>query len=568
MMVFPQDSYLTKEIIENYSESGLWHNIGLFQLLVKAAQDNPKGVAVISYKEEKRSTFQLTYEELLEKVNLVANGLLRLGVQKGDVVSVQLPNWWEFVVLSFATFKLGAVINSLTPIYRQKEVSFIMKLTESKVVVVPEIFRDFNYLEMMRELRPSLPSLEKIIVVSESNISYEDSDVISFDMIIKGNFKKEGDTYKDIKVDPNSLVQLGFTSGTTGEPKGVMHTHNTLEATVRNYVEHMKFERKTMRNLVVSPVGHQTGFLWGTIMTVFLNGTMIYLDIWNKEKALKIMQKEKITHMIAAYPFLHDIAMIENIEKKRPSSLKFICIPGAPIPRHMVRVCSDKLDCIVSPAWGMTEYGIALAVSPLHPPSAYKTDGGVVNGASVRVVDKNGKELPAGEEGDLQIKGAGLFVGYYKRKEKTLESFKDGVWFETGDRAVKDEKGFVSITGRTKDIIIRGGENIPVAEIENLLFKWDKVDDVAIVAMPDDRLGERACAYIVPNDDNIEFQEMIDYLMAHGIAKQKLPERLEIIKELPRTASGKVQKYILRNDIKKKLADDLNFSETRATKEG
>lgn len=551
-----EGSYLTEEYIKEMTKLGEWKNINLYVFLETAAKEIPDEVAIVSYKEEKSSVVRITYREFYEQVNRLASKMAELGIKEGDVVSVQLPNWWEFAVICFATFKLGAVINGLTSIYRQKEISFIMKRTESKIVFIPHNYRNFNYLEMMKELWPSLPNLEKIIVV-DGNIEDLDENVIAFNTLL------ESSNYSNVQfgeVNPNHLVQIAFTSGTTGEPKGVMHTHNTLEATVRNFARHLHL-KKGMKNLVISPVGHQTGFLWGTILPVYLQGMIIYLDIWKAQRALEIIKSEQVTNMIAAYPFLHDLANLEDIDEEKPKSLELICIPGAPIPRHMVRYCADRLDCIVAPAWGMTEYGVALAVEPLDPPSAYRTDGKVLNGAHVRVVNESNEKVGIGKEGKLQIKGAGLFIGYYKRPDITKAEFTEDGWFQTGDLAIQNEKGFISITGRSKDIIIRGGENIPVVEIENMLLEWDKVDDVAVVAMPDERLGERACAYIVPKGERFTLRELTEYLMDRGIAKQKLPERIEFIDKLPRTASGKVMKYVLRNDIKTKLENEkLNTS--------
>lgn len=548
-MLYP-GSYLTEEMIQQLSTDGTWANVDLYQLLEKAANENPDRLAVVSYKEETGEIFKLTYRKLWEKVNRLAYGLRNIGIQPGDVVSVQLPNWWEFAVICFATLKIGAVINGLTPIYRHKEVSFIMSITESKLIFIPKTHRSFNHLEMMLELSPQLPALEKIIVVDQQDDAFmTNENILPFQSLLEEESKADDE---QIMVDPNRLAQLGFTSGTTGEPKGVMHTHNTLEATFRNFISHMNL-KPAIRNLVVSPVGHQTGFLWGTLLTVRLNGTIVYLDIWKAKRAHEVMKEQNITTMIAAYPFLHDIAMLDNIEQNRPNSLELVCIPGAPIPRHMVKYCAEKLNCTVAPAWGMTEYGIALAVSPSDNEYEFITDGRLLPGAKARILDDQGQPVSAGEEGNLQIKGAGLFIGYYKRPHVTQANFSEDGWFNTGDRVVQNENGFIAITGRTKDIIIRGGENIPVAEIENLLLQWDKVKDVAIVAMPDERLGEKACAYVVPAVTSFTFEDMIQYLLGKGIAKQKLPERLEFIDELPRTASGKVQKFILRNDIKQKL---------------
>lgn len=549
--MLPEGSYFTEEMLKRFSTDGTWRNVDLYSIFAAAVSENPNGTAMVSYKDEYGQRFDFTYTELSEEVDKLASALLQMGIKSGDVISIQLPNWWEFVAICFAAYKIGAVINGLTPIYREKQVSFIMGMTDSKVIFIPKVYRKFDYLNMILSLWPTLASLEKVIVVDEISEDFGNENIISFKDIINS---QGTDMLKNfnLSVDPNQLAQLAFTSGTTGEPKGVMHTHNTLEATVRNFILHMQ-TKKGVRDLVVTPVGHQSGFLWGMMLPIFLQSTMIFLDVWNPERALEIMHEQGVTHMIAAFPFLHDISMLNNISERRANTLEFVCIPGAPIPRHMVRICSDRLDCIVVAAWGMTEYGIALAVAPSDPPSGFLTDGRLLNGAEVRIINENGEEVEAGIEGNLQIRGAGLLLGYYKRPEITRANFREDGWFDTGDRATKTDKGFISITGRTKDIVIRGGENIPVVEVENLLMQWDKVRDVAIVAMPDERLGERACAYAVPAKESFTFEEMIQYLLKTGIAKQMLPERLEIVQELPRTASGKVQKYILRNDIKEKL---------------
>lgn len=541
----PEGSRLTEQMIAEYVEKGIWRNERLFDYLETAYQNHPNKVAVVAHSIERNRKEVLTYQELYEKVDQCAKGLLAQGVQPGDVVSVQLPNYFEFPILLFAINKIGAIFNGLTHIYRANEVRFILQRSQSKVFVVPNEFRKFDYIDMVNEVWEDLPDLQKVIVIGAC--PEDDDRFIPFQQIVStGRNVGELPT-----VNANAIAQLGFTSGTTGEPKGVMHTHNTLDATLRNYAAFEKLEPHVC-NLVVSPVGHQTGFLWGALLTTYLQGTAVYLDIWNAETAAQIINQENVSMMVAAAPFLQDL--ISKAENTAMPSLKFVSIPGAPIPRKLVDIAAKKLDCKIIPAWGMTEYGIAIAVAPDDPSYAFQTDGRQVPGAEIKIVGEDGREAAPNQEGDLKIKGAGVFVGYYKRSDFTDKHFDADGWFDTGDRAVIDESGFVSITGRTKDIIIRGGENIPVAEIENMLYEWDKVRDVAIVGMPDERLGERACAFLVLKPgETVTFEQMIDYLSAKKIAKQKLPERLEIVDELPRTISGKVQKYILRDQIKNKL---------------
>ncbi|MDQ0219450.1 AMP-binding protein [Peribacillus cavernae] len=540
-----EGSRLTYQMITEHVEKGLWRNERLFDHLESAYREHPDKVAVVAYSVERNRKEKLTYQELYDKVTRCENGLRALGVQPGDVVSVQLPNYFEFPIILYAINKIGAIFNGLTHIYRAKEVQFILRKSQSKVFVVPNEFRKFDYIEMVNDVWGDLPDLEKVIVVGDC--PKDDHRFIMFDQIVSKEHHPEIYSY----VNPNTIAQLGFTSGTTGEPKGVMHTHNTLASTIRNYATYEKLQNNEC-NLIVSPVGHQTGFLWGALLTTYLKSTAVYLDIWKTEKAAEIINEEKVSMMLAAAPFLQDL--VTHVQEAPLPSLKFISIPGAPIPRKLVAYSAEKLDCKIIPAWGMTEYGIAIAVAPDDPKHSFQTDGRRVPGAEVKIFAENAREALPNEEGDLKIKGAGVFIGYYKRPDLTEKHFDAEGWFDTGDRAVRDENGFISITGRTKDIIIRGGENIPVAEIENLLYEWDKIGDIAIVAIPDERLGERACAYVVPEPgESVTFEQMIDYLLSKKIAKQKLPERLELIEELPRTISGKVQKYVLREDIKNKI---------------
>jgi cyclohexanecarboxylate-CoA ligase len=273
-------------------------------------------------------------------------------------------------------------------------------------------------------------------------------------------------------------------------------------------------------------------------------------DIWNGDKALEIMRRERTSFTMASTPFLLDLAdSVERTSTSLPDFRVFVA-GGAPIPSALVRRASKLLDASIVSIWGMTECGASTATDVGDPVDrASETDGKPNPGAEIKIVDNVGRELPPGAEGNLQVRSSGNFVGYLKRPQ-WYATDSDG-WLDTGDLATINQEGYVRITGRTKDVIIRGGENIPVVEIERLLFEHPAVAEAAIVPYPDQRLGERACAFIVLREGReLSLPEMVEFLISKQCAKNYLPERLKIVNEMPRTPSGKIQKYVLRDQAK------------------
>lgn len=543
------DSRLTAEMIRTFTERGLWGDDRLHHFLARGARQHPDRLAAVSPARGGARPVRLTYARLHAEAEQAAAALGALGLGRGDVVSLQLPNWYEFMVIALAASRIGAVINGIPIIYRHYEMRFILQRTAAKLVVVPAAFRGFDHAAMVADLRPELPDLAHVVLVAES----APAGMISYDDFLA---RGRGAAAPADAGSANDLVQVAFTSGTTGEPKGVMHTHNTLIATVRGVIDCLALGAPQV-NLVISPVGHQTGFLWGILTTLVLGGTVVFQDRWDPQAAMEAIGREGVTTIAGATPFLREMTYAPNLTAEKVQSLRTFITAGAPIPPVVVQDAAERLGCKVHSAWGMTEYGIATAVGAPDPQErAATSDGRAVTGAEIRVADDAGLPAGAGQEGDLQVRGAGLFIGYFKRPDFTADSFTPDGWLLTGDRAVMDAAGFIRLTGRTKDIIIRGGENIPVAEIESMLYAHPLVQDVAVVAMPDERLGERACAYVVPRPggEGLKLADLVDFLLAQKIARQKLPERLELIDGLPRTASGKVQKFRLREEIRRKLA--------------
>ena len=344
---------------------------------------------------------------------------------------------------------------------------------------------------------------------------------------------------------PDDVLLLMYTSGTTGEPKAVMHTSNTLFSNLHAYIDAMELG-ETDIVLGASPMAHLTGYGFLVMVPLILNSSIVMQDLWDPRQALRISREEGVTFSMAAAAFISDMCLaVETGEPPAPSFTKFLSA-GAPIPPVLIERAFRVLGMRVSSAWGMTECG---AVTITEPARALEksgvSDGRPVPGIEVRVVDANGKLLPAGETGALQVRGASLFAGYLKRPQLNATSA-DG-WFDTGDLAFLDAEGYLRINGRSKDIVIRGGENIPVMEIENLLYKHPAVLACAVVGYPDQRLGERACAFVTLKPGaTLSFDDMAAYFDAQKVARQYWPERLEVVEQMPATPSGKLQKFKLR----------------------
>jgi cyclohexanecarboxylate-CoA ligase len=533
---------LTPEMVEGYKATGAWSGRDLGSYLSDAARRVPDGVATVSVSGTTGEVMgSCTYSELDAMAERIAGGLARLGVEAGDTVSVMVPNRLEFSALLYGILKLGAVYSGIPINYGQREADFMLRRARAKVFVVPDDYRGTDFVGMARDLREAADELEHVVVLG--NGAPEGPGWLSFEELAGGE-PLDG----TVGVDPLSLAHIGFTSGTTGEPKGVMNTHQTLDAVLRRWVEHVGEEILSGNvNLVASPVGHHTGFLWGALMGAYLGGTIVYLDRWEPKVAVEVMRRFGVTTMISAPTFLLDIVRVPGVEPETLPALRMVSIPGAPIPRAMVPKAREKLGCFVCPSWGMTEWGIGISGAPGLPQDRVEaTDGVPVEGCEVRVTLGPNEIAPPGEIGQLEIRGAGLFVGYYDRPDFTASAIVNG-WFRTGDQAIMHEDGFVSLLGRSKDIIIRGGQNIPVYDVENLLHRHPDVVEAAVIGLPDERFGERACAVLVlEKGATLTLDAVKEFLLSEGLSKPFLPERVEVVGGLPKTMSGKVRKVELR----------------------
>lgn len=537
--------------------SGAWQDRTIIDYLLQAVAAVPDKPALVSYRVAEDQRSELSYRQLDQLTTRVAAGLVGLGVGRGDVVACQLPNWWQLTLLSLACARIGAVINPLMPIFRERELRFMLQHAETRVFVIPHRYRNFDYPAMVEGIRADLPGLEHVLVVGgEGPDSFEQ-------VLLERAWESEMDTaalFAERKAGADDIAQLLYTSGTTGEPKGVLHTYNTLFSNVRPYAERLQLGAGDTI-MMASPLAHQTGFLYGVMMPLYLQATAVLQDLWDPQYAVKVASAERPTFTMASTPFLADLIDIAPQYPGQLDSLRVFVSAGAPIPGALVERAAQIVSARIVSAWGMTENG-AVTTTLLDDPvtRATSSDGVALPYMEVRVVDDHYQPLPAGQEGSLQVRGASLFVGYLKRPE-LYQVDADG-WFDTGDLATIDADGYIRITGRTKDVVIRGGENIPVVELENLLYKHPAIAAVALVGCPDPRLGERVCAYVTLHGGYTELSlaEVTGYLSEQGVSRNYLPEYLEVMDELPRTPSGKIQKFKLRE-----MAEQLRLAPARTT---
>ncbi|HXG03505.1 MAG TPA: AMP-binding protein [Candidatus Binatia bacterium] len=542
-MVRPETT-LTPERIAAMRAAGWWKDETLDAYLDRWATRRPDKVAIVD------GAGRYTWSALARLVERVAHGLRAAGLEPGDVVSCQLPNWNEWIVVALAAVRLGAVLNPIPPTYRASEVRFILSRLGSRALVIPARFRGFDHAAMVAGLRAETPALAEVFVCRGE----PGEGMRPFAWLTDTAWEAREGRRPLPGTDPNEVTEVVFTSGTTGEPKGVMHTSNTTLSVIYPLVERLAFSERDVA-LMASTFGHQTGYLYGYALTVLLGSTGVWLDVWNAEAAARLVEAERVTYTMGATPFLQDFATAPAIERHDIGSLRLFISAGAAIPRALVQQARARLRAAISAGWGMTENGL-VSCNGLDDPEdkICGTDGKPLPGMELLVVDEQGKPVSVGTEGDLLVRGHSQFVGYWQRPEFTREAHTPDGWFKTGDRAVLDPDGYVSITGRAKDMIIRGGENISVAEVENLLFAHPKVQSVAVVAMPDPRLVERACAFVIPKPgQTLTLEEITAYLESRQVARHKFPERLELVEEFPMTPSGKIQKYRLREAIAAKL---------------
>jgi cyclohexanecarboxylate-CoA ligase len=526
-----------------------------------------------------------TWAELDREADRVAALLLELGVQPGETVAYQLPNWREFVALTLGAMKIGAVCCALMPIFREREISQMAGRARARILVVADSFRNRNHLaETARMLGPAgegngaAPehglALEHVLVVG-SDRDGDEAPVLPGDGGVEwhdfaaalASVEVDHEAIVARKPAPDALAQLFFTSGTSGEPKGVLHRYDALTRAAMMEVEHLGLGRDD--NLFIpTPLAHQTGLLYGMWLSFALGSTQILQDVWDAERAAGALRRWEGTFIQAATPFLADLVRVVEEGEEAPPALRIFVVTGAAVPRTLAQRATETLSAAVCGAWGSTESCLgALAAPGDDPEKVWGSDGRALAGTRIRIVDDEGNLLPPSTEGNYEVTSRCLFEGYLERPDLTAAAMTADGWYRTGDLATIDEDGYLRITGRVRDVVNRGGEKVPVAEIEQLLHEHPLVAEVAIVAMPDERLGERACAFVVRNGGKgaLDLAAVRTFLDSREVSRHYWPERVVEIEEMPRTPSGKIQKFVLRERARELRAEDADQSKERVS---
>jgi acyl-CoA synthetase (AMP-forming)/AMP-acid ligase II len=511
-----------------YLAAGLWDDTTLSGQVAHHARTRPDATAVID------GAGRHTYAELARDAGALAGGLAERGVAAGVVVSVQLPNRYEAVVAAVAVQSRSGVINPLLPNYRMRELAHVFRTARPTVIFTPGEYRGFDHQELIAE------------VVLDTGVGITH-------VVVDGKPEAGGSAFEDLVRAPADALDLGrsdavseliFTSGTEAQPKAIMHTEQTTNFSVR--VAHA--DLGVSGDDVVwmpSPVGHSTGFNYGIRFALYHGLPLVLQDRWDGDVAAELVAKERCSYTLAATTFLQDLTEAATRAGAMLDHLRLFGSGGAPVPPQLVDAAGDR-GIQVLRLYGSTEVLVGSWNRPSSTPRQKReTDGVPMSHVEMEVRDDEGRRQPAGEAGELFVRGPNTCAGFFDDPERTAATFNDG-WVRSGDVLRMDDAGYVTVVGRKKEIIIRGGMNIAPREVEELLVGFPEVERAAVVGIPDARLGERMCACVVLRaGGRLDFTAMIDRLRTAGLATYKLPERLEVMDVLPATASGKIQKHEL-----------------------
>jgi acyl-coenzyme A synthetase/AMP-(fatty) acid ligase len=535
---FPRQE-IRARLFDDYRRRGVWGTRTFDRVLEEGCTKNwPDGEFVVASPTRPDS---LTYREMHARGRRLAGALHALGLRKGDVLALEMPNWMEACLTYLASAHLGLVVVPIIHIYRAKEVEFILRQSGAKAFMVPDTWSGIDYLAMLSEIRDRLPELQHVIVVGEKvpegAIAWEDLEARASE-----GFPPPGSS-------PDEPHLLAYTSGTTADPKGVVHSHNTLLAECRAIVAASGGGSEDVF-LCPNPIGHIAG-IYSALIAPFLLGyrKLVLMDGWDPKWALELIEEHRVTRTGGATFFLATMLGAPELASVDTSSLEIFGLGGANVMPMLVEQ-AETVGWRGFRSYGCTEHPSITMGSPEADPlekRAY-TDGRAMVDVELRLVDDDGRDVPPGSEGEVISRGPDQFLGYMD-PAMDAEAFDADGWFHTGDIGRLDVDCYLAITDRKKDIIIRGGENISAREVEEVLVTHPKVVEAAVTPVADPRYGERVCAFVITGGQDLTLEEVVSHFAARGIAKQKTPERLEIVTEFPRTLAGKVQKYVLKRQL-------------------
>ena len=531
---------------QKYLEAGYWGNRTLLDCWEDTVERYPDREYVVDDR-----GFRYTYRQMDEAASRVAAYLQAIGVRPKDVVSFQLPIWSEFALLTIACLKAGAVVHPIAMCYEEKELIRSMRITESKAYFGPTFFHKTDYESRILAVMDQIPSLKGVVLLDSAR--ERTSSLVSLREILAQYqpLKKEECVHE---LTGQDIAAILCTSGTTGGTKGVLLSHDNIRYSEEAFYKELKLTQEDIM-FMPAPLNHATGFHHGVIATMMIGAKLVLQQKYYCREAIELMNKEKCTYSMGATPFIYDILReLENNGGDLPF-LKFYLCGGAPVLGYLIRK-AWKFRILLCEVYGSTESVPHVFVRPEEVLAFNGTSSGRPLGAiEVKVVDDDGREVPKGMPGEEISRGPNVFVGYLKDRAVTDGVLDDEGWFHSGDLCVMDEDGNIHIIGRKKDMIVRGGENLNSNEINDHLEGCPGMGDHTIIGMPDERMGERICAFAVPltGHEDLSLEEVKAYLREKQVPKRFWPERLELIGRIPHTGSGKVKKYLLREELQRRM---------------
>jgi cyclohexanecarboxylate-CoA ligase len=517
-----------------YRARGEWRGETIWQAFTETVRRHADRVALVD------ETTRLSFAALARQAEQSTGGLAALGIGVGDAVAVHLPNWWETVVLLLAIARLGAVAVPVPVIARARELRAMLHGSGARALFLPGVYRGHDHRAALAALRDELPALAHVVTVR----SAADPGMRPWEDLPTAPPPPPA-------ADAEAVVLLMYTSGSTADPKGVLHSHETLLAEARSLGPAHGLGAADVV-LMPSPLTHVSGLLHGVIVPAVHGSRAVLLERWDAGAALARIARERVTYMVGAPTFLRDLAHHPALATTDVASLRLFSCGGADVDPTLVREGAARLGCVAKRVYGSTEFPTVTTTGPDDPPARCSdSDGRPIDAAELRIVDEAGRPVPAGVEGEILARGPELFLGYHDAALNADAFTADG-WFCTGDLGAVDAAGYLRITGRRKDIIIRKGENISAREVEDAIATHPAVAEVAVVGIPDPVAGEIACAVIRLRPGTIAptLATLADHLRTGGLSTRKLPERLEIVEDFPRAPSGKIVKRALRERLR------------------
>jgi len=533
---------VTAELDQHYKDMGVWGDDTLYQLFEASAKKHPNKVATTD------ARYSRTYSEYLEDIQRCAWFLHKKGVVAGDLVGIQVPNWNELAMVHLACNLIGAVFLPMHADWREKEIGHLLSVTQTKVVFVPKLFRDFDYPSMVNGLKDSLANLNHVVVIDrDGEYTQAIDDKVEFDKLYQQWQKRS----------PNEPTNIMVSSGTTSLPKpSLWSDNNQIALLLKQYLPQMKVTADDHAVTLAPASTGATGYVFPILLPLLIGGSCSLLERWSgADEALEFIEQSNATYAVAVPAQMTMLVASPKVFKTKFDKLTRFGNAGAPLPMETALKIEELMSCKIHTIYGATDGGVPVGTL-LDDPDEKRlgTAGVVMPGEEIRLVDDNYDDVSEGARGEVLMRGANKSYGYLNSPEDNAAAWIGDGWYATGDLGEVDPGNYLRIVGRKKDMIIRGGQNISPLEVEEILLEHASIADIAIAAMPDKILGERACAFVVLKEgQSLSFDEMITFLSGKQMAKYKLPERLEIRASFPTSAGGKTQKGVLTEEVTKQL---------------